>query len=402
MINVLLSAFACDPFKGSEASNGFNWATGLASMGYEVTCLTRKVHKSSIEKAAIPANLKFVYVDLSGLEKLYSASQASMYLYYLLWQKKAQKIAASLHKKKPFQLAHHVTWGSIQMGSFLYKLDIPFIFGPAGGGQVAPEKFQQYFQEFWSSETKRSRVSSFLQSFNPAYKKMLQRSTYVLVANEDTRQLVTNHKSSGIYKTFDFALPAAFFPERIQEHKSIYTAFNMLWVGRFMPRKGLMLVMDVMLKLKSHKNISLTIVGDGEMAERLNDFIMVNQLENIHLTGKVSHEQVKELYESHDAFFFTSLRDSCPVQLLEAMAFGLPVITLDLHGQAEIVNEETGIKVLANEPVETVNLLASSILELSKDEERFNRMRHAAFDFARNHTWDKKIRELTDKFYPKQ
>lgn len=93
-MNILLSAFACDPFKGSEASNGFNWATGLAAMGYEVTCLTRSVHKASIEKVATPANLKFVYVDLSRFEKLYSASQASMYLYYILWQKKAQRIAA--------------------------------------------------------------------------------------------------------------------------------------------------------------------------------------------------------------------------------------------------------------------------------------------------------------------
>lgn len=400
-MNILLSAFACDPFKGSEASNGFNWATGLAAMGYEVTCLTRSVHKPSIEKTSIPSNLKFVYVELSNFEKLYSASQATMYLYYILWQKKAQKMAAELHRELPFQLAHHVTWGSIQMGSFLYKLNIPFIFGPAGGGQVAPEKFQQYFQEFWSSEIKRSRVSSILESFNPAYKKMLKHSSVVLVANEDTRQLISNHKSSGIFKTFDFALPHTFFPSKIEVNKSIASSFKLLWVGRFMPRKGLMLVMDVMLKLKDQKHISLTIVGDGEMTERLYDFITLHQLDNVQLTGKVTHEEVKELYESHDAFFFTSLRDSCPVQLLEAMAFGLPVITLDLHGQAEIVNDETGIKVPVNEPGETVEMLSTAIRELSSDENRFNRMRHSAFDFAGNHTWEKKIRELTDKFYPK-
>jgi glycosyltransferase involved in cell wall biosynthesis len=401
-MNILLSAFACDPSKGSEASNGYNWATGLAAMGYEVTCLTRSVHKASIEKVPTPVNLKFVYVDLSGFEKLYSASQASMYLYYILWQKKAQKIASDLHRKSSFHLAHHVTWGSIQMGSYLYKLNIPFIFGPAGGGQVAPEKFQKYFQEFWSSETKRSAVSSFLQTFNPAYKKMLKYSSVVLVANEDTMQLVSNHKSSGIYKTFDFALPHSFFPVRIEENKSIASAFKLLWVGRFMPRKGLMLVMDVMLKLKDQKHVSLTIVGDGEMTKRLYEFINLHQLNNVQLTGKVTHEEVKELYESHDAFFFTSLRDSCPVQLLEAMAFGLPVITLNLHGQAEIVNDNTGIKVPVSDPEETVKLLKDAILELSSDEKRFNGMRHAAFEFARNHTWEKKIRELTDKFYPKQ
>jgi glycosyltransferase involved in cell wall biosynthesis len=400
-MNILLSAFACDPFKGSEASNGFNWATGLAAMGYEVICLTRSVHKASIEKVAVPSNLKFVYVDLSRFEKLYTASQASMYLYYILWQNKAQKIAARLHRKSPFHLAHHVTWGSIQMGSYLYKLNIPFIFGPAGGGQVAPEKFQKYFQEFWTSETKRSAVSSLLQTFNPAYKKMLKHSSVVLVANEDTRKLVSSHKRTGIFKTFDFALAPGFFPQQIEANKRIASSFKLLWVGRFMPRKGLMLVMDVMLKLKDFKQISLTIVGDGEMTRRLYDFITLHQLDNVHLTGKVTHEEVKDLYESHDAFFFTSLRDSCPVQLLEAMAFGLPVITLDLHGQGEIVNDETGIKIPAIDPEETVDKLAESILELSSDNLKFNRMRHAAFDFARQHTWNNKIKELTAKFYPK-
>lgn len=230
---------------------------------------------------------------------------------------------------------------------------------------------------------------------------MLKHSSVLLVANEDTRQLVSSHKTSGIFKTFDFALPNSFFPERIEAYRNIASSFKLLWVGRFMPRKGLLLVMDVMLKLKDQKHISLTIVGDGEMTERLYKFIALHQLDNVHLTGKVAHEEVKELYESHDAFFFTSLRDSCPVQLLEAMAFGLPVITLNLHGQAEIVNDNTGIKVPVSDPEETVKLLAEAISELLSDEERFNGMRHAAFDFARNHTWDKKIRELTDKFYPK-
>jgi len=129
---VLLSAFACDPLKGSEASNGWNWAVSLANLGYQVTCLTRKINKVSIESNVESLKIKFVYVDLGKMEKAYSFSTATMYLYYLLWQKKSLRIAKELQAQSSFDIIHHVTWGSIQLGSYLYKLNVPFIFGPVG------------------------------------------------------------------------------------------------------------------------------------------------------------------------------------------------------------------------------------------------------------------------------
>ena len=103
--------------------------------------------------------------------KLYMAPGPAIYGVYLSWHLLAYRKAKKLHKQIGFDIAHHVSWGSIQMGSFFYKLDIPFIFGPAGGGQVAPIAFKAYFKDKWALEEKREKVSNLLVKYNPACKK---------------------------------------------------------------------------------------------------------------------------------------------------------------------------------------------------------------------------------------
>jgi glycosyltransferase involved in cell wall biosynthesis len=63
-----------------------------------------------------------------------------------------------------------------------------------------------------------------------------------------------------------------------------------------------------------------------------------------------------------DVFIYTSLRDSFPGQILEAQYFSLPVITLDLHGQSIMVNENNGIKCSVNIPDKTIIEIRDAIL----------------------------------------
>ena len=163
MKKVLLSAFSCNPYKGSESASGWNWSVGLVQQGFSVHVLTREESKEDIERHPKIDNLSFHYISFPfGMERLYSLSKPTMYLYYLLWQWKAYLLGKKLNKKLHFHRVHHVSWGSIQQGSFLYKLDVPFIFGPSGGGQKAPEAFKEYFLSHWETEEKRERIGQFL------------------------------------------------------------------------------------------------------------------------------------------------------------------------------------------------------------------------------------------------
>jgi glycosyltransferase involved in cell wall biosynthesis len=401
-MKVLLSAFACDPSKGSEPNYGWSWATGLAAKGHEIHCLTRIEGRSSIEAETKPGNLYFHYVVLPlGLEKLYYSSTIGMYLYYLLWQIAAFRKAKKLHRSLKFSLAHHVTWGSLQLGSFMHKLNIPFIFGPAGGGQKAPVSFKKYFLNHWSSEEKREKISDYMLKYSPACKKMLAKADTVLVANNETLEMALAAGAKNARLTLDVALPDSFYPEDFIPKKPATASLKLLWVGRFMPRKGILLLLDVMKELKNYPGISLTVVGDGEMRDVFLDTISKYDLkETVTWKGSVSFSEVRSFYASHDAFFFTSLRDSGGVQLIEAMAFGLPVVALNLHGQAIIINDETGIRCACDTPEMAITELTKALLHLYNNPKTVTQMSIAANKFAAGQTWENKITYIVNKYYP--
>ena len=66
MFKILLSAYACEPNKGSEPEVGWKWATTLAGLGNKTYVITRSNNKRNIEEyLAINeiSNLNFIYFD---------------------------------------------------------------------------------------------------------------------------------------------------------------------------------------------------------------------------------------------------------------------------------------------------------------------------------------------------
>jgi glycosyltransferase involved in cell wall biosynthesis len=404
MKRILISAFACQPNKGSEFNVSWNWPLGLAKLGYEVHCLTLRTNQQAIEEVETPPNLYFEYVELPlGLEAMHKLSEGLLYVHYIMWQWLAYRHAKALHKKLKFEVVHHVSWGSIQLGSFLYKLDAPFIFGPTGGGQKAPEAFKDYFLGYWKSEIRREKVTDLLMKYSPSCKKMIRNAQIVIAANEESRQLVNEIGAKNCYLSMDHGLPDDFYPDNFTPKQPIPGSLKLLWVGRFMPRKGVLLNLDVMIRLKKYPNITLTIVGDGEMKEDIIKKIKDNGLEDtVKMTGMIPYREVREYYTTSDVFFFTSLRDSCPAQLTESMAFGLPVVTLNLHGQGLMVNDETGIRCSVVTPGQTINELEEAIIDLYHNPAKVTKMSQAAYDFAREQTWAARIKSIVENYYPVQ
>lgn len=399
MKNILLSAYQCDPTQGSEPGYGYNWAAGLRREGYKVTCITRmytneESRRNIHEMHGNDKDFKVVYVQTP----LKLQNSKLTYLKYIVWQWVAYKKAKELHLKENFDLVHHVVWGNFYLGSFMYKLKIPFIFGPAGGGQVAPVSFKKYFGKKWYMEIVRDYVALIFMKFNPAAYNTLKFANNLIAANLETKQEVLKYGASKCALEFDVKLPQSFFPKDLSE-KGSNKQLKLLWVGRLLPRKGVLLVIETMAKLKNYSDITLTIVGDGEMRKYVEDDIKKYNLSNVKLIGRIPYEKVKEYYSNHDIFFFTSLRDSNGMQVLEAMAYGLPVVTLQLHGQDLLVNEEVGLKASVNNPEQTVTELANAILLLHNDRVLLSKMSKAAFNFAKEHTWEKQVKLFVEKYY---
>jgi glycosyltransferase involved in cell wall biosynthesis len=383
-LHVLLSAYACLPNAGTEPGNGWNWAIHLAERGIKVHVLTVTDGREEIEayRAKHPdSRVSFSYVALPKSFRHRSG------LHYLVWQWAALKVAKQLHRISPFDLAHHVTYSSIHVPTQLWRLGIPTVFGPVGGGQVTPRSMLNEFGPSRRAEVLRTAITRLL-PYSVWHRAWLHKMTIVLVTNSDTLRLVKSLGKMEVEPWFDAALPSGFFADAPRTFTTTAGPLRLLWVGRMVPRKALPLTLDVLTKTK--RPCTLTIAGGGLREEEVRHMIAVRGLtERVHWAGRqLSRDEVRQAYREHDVLLFASLRDSCPAQLVEAMGLGLPVITLDHHGPRDLVPSNAGIKVPVTTLGGVLRDLASAVdryYELSGEEK--SAMSMAAWSFARSLTY---------------
>lgn len=396
-MNVLLSAYSCEPGRGSEPGSGWHWALHLARAGHEVQVLTRPRHQSPIDAhlEAHPVDgLRFTYVERSPRLEFLLRGQAGVYARYMLWQRAALSEARALHEARPFDVVHHVTWGSLTGGSALWQLDAPFVLGPVGGGQVAPTGFRSVLQGGWPTEVLRSGLVHHVVPHLWPLRRMLRHTALVLATNRDTKQLAERMGARRVEYALDSGLPPHFSPPRSEARSAAGGPLRVLWVGRLLPRKAVRL--SLMALRRVPVPIRLTILGDGPQGASLpawiREFGLTDQVE---WRGQVPWANVHTACHTHDVFLFNSLRDSFGSQLMEAMATGLPIVTLDLHGARDFVPDEAGIRVPVTTPAATADALAHALTTLATHPERRHAMRTAALRHASSFDWAKRARRIT-------
>jgi glycosyltransferase involved in cell wall biosynthesis len=386
-MKILLSAYACRPNSGTEPGNGWNWAIHLAARGLDVHVLTAERYREAIEShlRSNPnpiAGLTFHYVRVP-----FHWTKRSEALHYVLWQIAALFVARNLARSIDFDLAHHVSYGSVRVPSQLWRLGIPVVFGPVGGGQTAPAAMLTYFGAQKRKEQLRTAFTRALR-FSPLHWHSLRKMAYVIAANQDTLRLAQRLGCKRTAILCDAGLPESFFAPAPRQFQQQNTHFKLLWVGRMLPLKALPLALDALTRVPS--TISLTIVGDGLPPSEVLQMISDRNLETrVSWQGRrLTWDEVRSAYLDHDALLFTSLRDSFGCQLLEAMALGLPLITLDLHGAHDFVPAGAGFKASVGQPEETVRNLSNAIEAYATlPWQKRNEISRMVWNFARKSTW---------------
>lgn len=111
-LKILVSAYACEPGKGSEPGVGWNWVKQLARF-HDVWVLTRTNNREPIERALAQepmANVHWVYFDLPRWARFWKKGRRGVHLYYYLWQIGAYFVGRRLHNQVKFDLVHHITF----------------------------------------------------------------------------------------------------------------------------------------------------------------------------------------------------------------------------------------------------------------------------------------------------
>jgi glycosyltransferase involved in cell wall biosynthesis len=106
---------------------------------------------------------------------------------------------------------------------------------------------------------------------------------------------------------------------------------------------------------------------------------------DVFLAGWRGHDDLPEGLNAADALVLPSVREQFGQVLVEAMACGLPVLAVDAHGPAEIVDDgETGWLV----PPDDEETLAQALVEAVNGDEERKRRGEAAYETARGrYSW---------------
>jgi len=98
------------------------------------------------------------------------------------------------------------------------------------------------------------------------------------------------------------------------------------FVGRLIAGKGISLLLQFAQKLSNNDGYIFLVVGAGPKQDYIKKFICDNQLSNILLVGEISN--ISSIYRSIDCLFFASKDnfEGMPGVVLEACAFGLPIL----------------------------------------------------------------------------
>ena len=154
-LRVLLSSFAFSPFDGSEGGVGWETATRLARH-HDVTVLCGDVSRKKPTKCALEKyfsirpqipGLTVQYIDppvmAQFLEWLHRwpALWAFYWIAYQVWQRAACRVFHELHHREKFDVVHQLTYASYRAPGHLWRLPLPFFWGPVAGAAGVPMAF---------------------------------------------------------------------------------------------------------------------------------------------------------------------------------------------------------------------------------------------------------------------
>lgn len=404
-LKILLSAYACEPNRGSEPGVGWNTARELAQY-HQIWVLTSNTHRPLIdaELAQHPVeNLHFVYLDPLGWVYDWSQegkrSQWNVQIHYYLWQILAYFVARRLHPSIQFDLAHHVTYVKYSSPSFLSLLPIPFIWGPVGGAESAP-------LSFWQGFTLRSKVyetareiARRLGELDPFVYLTARRSVLSWATTEDTAQGLRRIGAKEVRLLSQLGLNAAEI-ETLTTHASLsQRPVRFISVGRLLHWKGFDLGLQAFAQAKLAP-AEYWIIGDGPEQARLE--ALADQLGIAHQVKfwqKLPRPEILQRLGECLALVHPSLHDSGGLVCLEAMAAGCPVICLDLGGPGVQVTAETGIKVSAQTPAQAIRDLAAAMDRIAHQPQLQQQLSTAGQRHIKQHfSWSEKAKALSAEY----
>lgn len=345
-MKVLVSAYACEPNRGSEPEVGWQRSLHMLDCSEEVWVLTRSNNQPVIEADPLSRKpgLRFVYYDLPDWLLKLKKQRWFLYIYCILWQWGAYHVAARYHRKIGFDCVYHVTFASMQFGSWMGRLGIPFIIGPVAGGERAPFRLRRGMSLRGKAGEALRDIGILFQRYSPLTRPAYAAAKRIYVTSHESLRLIPPKWRGKAAVQLAIATQGDAAEKVAAQNPD---APRLLFAGRLIPWKGAHLAIRALAEArKTLPALTLELVGKGSAEPWLRNLARKYRVADaVEFTGHIPRQQLMNSLHAYTALIFPSLHDSGGFAILEAFSKGLPAICLDLGGPGTIVNHSCGIVV---------------------------------------------------------
>lgn len=330
-MRVLISAFSCEPGKGSEPEVGLRTVLAAATC-HEVWVLTSDTGAPALQRfldghplrAKVHVEPVPFGINLNGL------GLVTFHRYYDRWQRRASLRAQELDRQIKFDLVHHATMSTVWTRVGVASVPKPLVWGPVGGGVEPPLRllpelgFRGLFDDIVRVTSRR------LLAQLPAMRRAPRAATVIFAQNRETvRRLQATGKV--------VVLPNATAVEMDAVAPAGGRVPDVALVGRIVGWKGGHLAMRAFRHV-THPQAILRVYGEGPDHVRLERAARRWGLaDRIRFEGWIPRSALLPQIARAGVLVHPSFHDDAPLCVAEALSFGTPVVCLEHGGPAEVV-----------------------------------------------------------------
>jgi glycosyltransferase involved in cell wall biosynthesis len=405
MNTILCSAYAINPYNGSEDGMGWNFVLQIARFN-KVIAVTRKNTQQQIMQymsdnpSPIYDNVKFIYFDLPRWTYFWKRGSRGAMIYYYLWQYFLPIYIKRLNLK--VDIVHNLNFHNDWAPSRLWILNKPFVWGPIGHHPRIPKNYIRHvygFKQYLIEEIKWI-IKNYFWKYDPNLRKTIEHAQAILAMNSSVTKVI-NTGDATVYRMTSVSSESfnKYFVKKVSDK------FTVLSAGRFVPLKGFDITIKSFARFYSQlsseekSNVQLVIVGEGPYKNYLIELADSLQISHaVKIYDWLNREEYKKLYEEASVFLFPS-HEGAGMVVAEAMSYGLPIICFKNVGPGEFVDDSCGIRIAYNKYDRSITDFADALLKMAHDKSLYSSLSKGAIENYQNKfDWNLKGEKLKDVY----
>ena len=369
-MKIFVSAYACEPYYGSEPGIGWNFCNEMCKH-HDVWVLTRANNQSAIDdyyalNGGQPSSLHFLYYDLPRWLAFWKRKRFGYRQYYYLWQIGAYWKYQHYVNTSGFDIVHHLTFANIAMPSLFMCCKPVTIWGPIGLFPIPKPIMKSLPWRIRIGESIRKAIMWLLMHMDPL-RLITEYSADCIIEEPNryfpscfhTKALIRQLYQTGLnWHDPDYKLPPK------TEHKD--GKVRLLICSEFYHWKGVTYSCEIFGRIaRKRKDVELSIYGRGIEEKNMRHILEKHGVsDKVSWYGYVKKHEMLLAQQKHDKLLYPTYHHGLATLVLQAMYAGIPIVGMAGDAVADTIADGIGLVASGNTMPDILDDLEKKTLQL--------------------------------------